>query len=144
VDRAYPPFVQFTCPIKQFNATAVSYIDGPNGEQHKGLTGDSQNRWGIVWCHRIQSFLVLLLFGHLAVYLPLTEVAVFVVCIRNMRNKCSLFNDFINSRWKSLAMMYTRNIMNAATSKGILVSIVIPSVVLPQLCIAGVQERQQG
>jgi len=56
VDRTCPPFLQFTCPTKKFNAGAsygVGYIDGADGEQNEGLTGDSQDRWGNVWCHRI-------------------------------------------------------------------------------------------
>ena len=56
VDRACPPFLQFNCPTMQFNAAAsygVGYIDGADGEQKKGLTGNSQDRWGNVWCHNI-------------------------------------------------------------------------------------------
>lgn len=56
VDRACPPFVQFKCPTRRFNAAAsygVGYIDGADGHQNKGLTGDSQDRWGNVWCHKI-------------------------------------------------------------------------------------------
>jgi calcium channel MID1 len=56
VDRSCPPFLQFTCPTNQFNAAAsygVGYIDGADGSQNEGLTGDSQDRWGNVWCHNI-------------------------------------------------------------------------------------------
>ena len=56
VDRSCPPFLQFTCPTNQFNAAAsygVGYIDGADGSQNEGVTGDSQDRWGNVWCHNI-------------------------------------------------------------------------------------------
>ena len=83
VDRACPPFVQFTCPIKQFNAAAnsgVGFIDGPNGEQHKDLTVihrigggmssviESSHFWCYSWTLTLQ-----------CIYLLSTEVAVFVV-----------------------------------------------------------------
>lgn len=56
VDRACPPFLQFKCPTMRFNAAAsygVGYIDGADGEQNEGLTGDSRDRWGNVWCNKI-------------------------------------------------------------------------------------------
>ena len=55
-DRACPPFLQFSCPTMQYNAAAsygVGYIDGADGSQNGGLTGNSQDRWGNVWCHDI-------------------------------------------------------------------------------------------
>ena len=56
VDRSCPPFLQFRCPTKRFNAAAsygVGYIDSADGKQNKGLTGVSQDRWGNVWCQKI-------------------------------------------------------------------------------------------
>lgn len=54
VDRACPPFLQFQCPTRKFNAAAsygVGYVDGADGDEGEGLVGGAQDRWGNVWCH---------------------------------------------------------------------------------------------
>ena len=61
VDRSCPPFLKFRCPSARFNAAfsyALGYIDKiePDGRhggtkgKGKGHTGESQDRWGNVWC----------------------------------------------------------------------------------------------
>lgn len=54
-DRACPYFVGFQCPLKAFNADSsygVGYIDsGDVGVEGKGLTGESYDAYGNVWCN---------------------------------------------------------------------------------------------
>ncbi|EAU91143.2 calcium channel [Coprinopsis cinerea okayama7 len=53
VDRACPPFLGFKCPTSQFNGAAsygIGYIDGKEGDEKEGLTGQAQDRYGNVWC----------------------------------------------------------------------------------------------
>ena len=54
VDRACPPFLEFQCPTRKFNAAAsygVGYVDGADGDEGEGVAGAAQDRWGNVWCH---------------------------------------------------------------------------------------------
>ncbi|TFK20939.1 calcium channel [Coprinopsis marcescibilis] len=53
VDRNCPPFLGFKCPSSNFNGFAsygIGYIDGADGDQNAGLTGEAQDRYGNVWC----------------------------------------------------------------------------------------------
>ena len=54
VTRSCPSFLQWVCPLNAVNANAsygVGYIDSVDGEQGRGLTRASQDRFGNVWCN---------------------------------------------------------------------------------------------